>query len=433
MNVSYFIARRINASTGSIFARTITNIGIIAVAVSLCVLLLTSAIIAGFQNEIGEKVFGFWGHIHVTPVDSDRSVDAIPFDKNQDFVAEIKTLKQVEYLGPKTVLGLETDGTQKKYETNGGVKHVHPFIHLPAIINSREAFDGVILKGIDHEFDWSFFEQYMEKGEILQTGNDPYTSECIISSYLAKRLELDTGQAVIINFIIDEEQIRKRLTIRGIYNTGLEEYDKKFAIVDLKLLQNVLQWEPRLVSGLALFLDDLADLRAINEYVYIELLPASLYSESIRTKFPAIFEWLELQKVNENVLMIIMLIVAFINMATVVLILILDRSSMIGTLKSMGARDSTIMRIFVFLSSGLVIKGMIIGNILALLLIWLQDTYHLIKLNQSDYYLSYAPVHLGWSQLLFINAFTFVIIALFLFIPSFLISRIKPINTLKFS
>ena len=209
MNVSYFIARRINASTGSIFARTITNIGIIAVSVSLCVLLLTSAIIAGFQNEIGEKVFGFWGHIHITPVDSDRSVDAIPFDKKQDFVSEVKTLQRVEYLGPSSILGIETAGPQKKYQSKGGVKHVHPFIHLPAIVNSKDAFDGVILKGIDHEFDWSFFEQYMEKGGIIEFENDPYTSECIISSYLAKRLELDTGQAVIINFIIDEKQIRK--------------------------------------------------------------------------------------------------------------------------------------------------------------------------------------------------------------------------------
>jgi lipoprotein-releasing system permease protein len=158
-----------------------------------------------------------------------------------------------------------------------------------------------------------------------------------------------------------------------------------------------------------------------------------LYSESILNKFPGIFEWLAIQKVNERVLMIIMMIVAFINLATVVLILILDRSSMIGTLKSMGARDGIIMRVFVYLASGLVIKGMIIGNILALILIWLQDRYHLITLNQSDYYLSYAPVKLEIPQLFLINVFAFIIITIFLFVPSLLISRIKPINTLKFS
>ena len=424
LNTSYFISKRLNAGGSSSFTKVIVRLGIAAVAISLCVLLVATALIGGFQHEITQKVFNFWGHIHITHVDSDRSIDAVPIDKNQAFVKEILGIKSVEYM----------DGPERLVQSKGGVKSLHPFIHYPGILSTRTAFDGVICKGVDRSFDWKFIEEYLVAGNIFDDSTSrPYHDQCLISTIQANRLEAELGDALLLNFIIDKKQIKKRVIIQGIYDTGLEEYDKKFILVDMHLLQNVLDWRENLVSGFSIFLDDVEDLQAINEYIYIEKTPPQLYSESIKSKFPGIFEWLKLQQVNEYVLLIIMLIVAFINLSTVMIILILDRAKMIATLKSLGARTFQIMRIFIYLIGGIIIKGFLIGNLLAFVLAWLQDRYHLITLNQADYYLSYAPVQFDVPKILLINLFSFAIILVFMIVPALVISGIKPVKTLRFA
>ncbi len=423
MNTAYFIARKLMAGGSSSFTRVIVRLGIIAVAVSLCVLLMASSFIAGFQHEISQKVFNFWGHIHITHVDSDRSIDAIPMNKNENYLVEIQQIESVEYMV----------GSQDVKQTLGGVKSIHPFIHYPGILSTRTAFDGVICKGVDENFDWTFIREYLIAGDIFTSTEKPYHDQCLISRIQADRLEVKMGDAMLLNFILDEKQIKKRITISGIYDTGLEEYDKKFVLVDMALLQNVLNWSSDLVSGFSIFLDDVNDLQPINEFIYIEKLPPQLYSESIRSKFPGIFQWLDLQQVNEYVLLIIMLIVAFINLSTVMIILILDRAKMIATLKTLGSRTFQVMRVFVYLIGRIVIKGFIIGNLLAFTIGWLQHRFHFIKLNQADYYLSYAPVDFDLPKIILINLFAFIVILLFMTIPALLISRIKPVKTLRFS
>ena len=234
-----FIARKLSAAGSSSFTRVIARLGVIAITVSLCVLLLASSFIAGFQDEITDKVFNFWGHIHITHVDSDRSIDAIPIDKNQEFVHSIKSIESVEYL----------TGSNRLKSTAGGVRHVFPFIHCPGILSTRTAFDGVICKGVDTDFDWNFIRSYLVQGAIFDTILNPYHNQCLISQIQADRLAVELGDAMLLNFIIDEKQVKKRVVVQGIYDTGLEEYDRKFVLVDIKLLQNVFNWTESLVSG----------------------------------------------------------------------------------------------------------------------------------------------------------------------------------------
>ena len=219
------------------------RLGVVAVAVSLCVLLTASALIAGFQREISQKVFNFWGHIHITHVDSDRSIDAIPIQKELNVIQEISDLVDVEYM----------EGASTVKTTTGGVKTIHPFIHYPGILSTRDAFDGVICKGVDSTFEWTFLEEYLEEGSVFDTTSIPYHDQCLISRIQADRLQVELGDALLLNFILDEKQVKKRVFIKGIYNTGLEEYDRKFILVDMRLLQNVLGWKEDLVSGFSIF------------------------------------------------------------------------------------------------------------------------------------------------------------------------------------
>lgn len=422
MPASSFIARRIHASDSSGFTRVIVRLGMITVALCICVLLMASFFIDGFQDEITNKVFNFWGHVHITHVDSDRSMDVVPIDRRAKHINDLLEVDGVEYMNPN----------QQMVTTQGGISEAHPFIHHQAIISSRTAFDGVICKGVDSTFNWSFMLEYLTDGQIFQSDTSAYHSNCLISSIQANRLEVQAGDKLILHFIIDGVEIKRRVTVSGVYNTGLEEYDEKFVLVDMGLLQNVLQWEPYQVSGFSVFLDDIQDLRPINEFIYIEKLPPEQYSETVRSKFPGIFEWLELQKVNERVLFVIMLFVAFFNLSTVMIILILDRVKMIGVLKSLGARTSDVMKVFLYMMARIILYGFIAGNLLALTLAWIQDRFRVIKLSQADYYLSFAPVAFDPMKMFLINIFAFVLILLFMVIPAFVVAGIRPIRALRF-
>lgn len=384
---------------------------------------MASFFIDGFQREITDKVFNFWGHIHITHVDSDRSMDAVPMDRRQSHFDEIDKIEQIDMLSQ----GQPTN-------SHGGVSQSHAFIHYPAIISNRSAFDGIICKGVDSSFNWSFMKEYLTAGDIFHDASEsvPYHDQCLISAIQASRLEAEVGDKVFLHFILDGKEVKKRLTIKGVYNTGLEEYDEKFVLVDMALLQQVLNWQEYQISGFAVFLEDMRDLKPMNEYIYIEKLPSEQYSETVRSKFPGIFEWLELQKINERVLFVIMLFVAFFNLSTVMIILILDRVRMIGVLKSLGARTRDVMKVFLLIMARIIVIGFIGGNVLALVLAWLQDRFHIIKLSQADYYLSYAPIAFDPIKMIMINIFAFALILLFMVVPAFVIAGIRPVKALRF-
>ncbi|MEE9439947.1 MAG: FtsX-like permease family protein [Saprospiraceae bacterium] len=431
MNLAHFIAKRTAFSKSKSFTKIIVRIAIAAVAISLSVMLITTMIISGFKNQISTKVFGFWGHIHITDTNINRTFEQTPISIKDDYIDEIKDIEWLDYQVPVSYLGHELLGKYKSKRSLGGVNHVQPFALVAGIISTKKEFGAIMLKGVDEDFQWDYLPGFLQEGEVLDFSSDQ-DNGIIVSSVTARALQLKVGQRIKVSFIRNHDQLKRVFKVKGIYNTGLEEYDKRFAIVDLRKTQQILGWETDKVSGLEIFLDDIEDLDVINEYIYNDILPARMYSETIRTKFPSIFEWLKLQDINEDLLMWLMIIVGVINMITTLLILILERSHMIGVLKALGSTNWKVRKIFLYNAMYIVLFGMGVGNILGLGICYLQDITHFITLDETNYYLSYAPILFNWKSIVMINVLCFVIIVLFLMIPTYLITKITPIKTLRF-
>jgi lipoprotein-releasing system permease protein len=245
-------------------------------------------------------------------------------------------------------------------------------------------------------------------------------------------LQVGVGDKFVVHFVKERDQLRRLFQVCGIYKTGLEEYDRKFALCDIRQVQNLLGWDKNQVAGFELWLDDLRDLDLYNQYIYDEVLPPELLSVSIRDKFPSIFEWLELQDYNEVVILALMLAVAIINMITALLVLVLERTNMIGILKALGAGNGRIRQVFIYHAAVITLLGMFWGNLIGLGFCFLQDKFRFIQLNEADYYLSYAPVKINWLAVASINVGTLAITLLFLLLPSLVVSSITPVRAIRF-
>ncbi len=432
MNIEHFIAKRIAFSDNKSFTKVIVRIAIAAIAISMTVMILTTAIISGFKKEISDKIFGFWGHIHITDSNVNRNFEIVPIPINKPFYDSIRQLKGVAYQEePGYIDNLLKRDADVKY-TQGGVKGVYPFIILPGLLNTKEDFQGVLLKGVDKNYNWEKMNRFIVDGKPIHYVQDSVSDELLISRNIASKLHLETGNKVVLNFIRDESQIKKRFTICGIYNTGLEEYDRRFGIVDLTKLQEILGWTTDEAQGMEVVLDNVNDLDVYSDYIYYEMVPQNYYVESIRAKFPGIFEWLKLQDINEKVIMQLMILVAIINMITVLLILILERTQMIGILKSLGMHNGSIRKIFLWNAGYIIGFGLLIGNLIGLGLAWLQQTFKFIRLDEANYYLDTAPIDIHPETVIVINIATMLITILFLTIPTLIITRITPVRALRF-
>lgn len=418
-----WVARRLMTSGGGGFTRIILWIATGAVALSVAVMILSMALMTGFKSEITRKMFGFWGHIHISDPRSIRSYEALPFRYDTAMIESIRSIRQV----------MPTDEAIREGEPNvssmGGVHHVQAYIYLPGIITHENQMEGIVLKGVGDDFDWQSINQYRE-GDAAWTGIA--SDEIIISRVTADRLKLAIDDKLILHFVREGKQLQRRFIIKGIYKTGLEENDAKFALASISRVRDILGWDSTQVSGLEIAIDHIQDLDMITEYIYQDEIPAHLYAENIREKFPSLFEWLELQDINTVVIIGLMLAVAMINMITALLILILERTQMIGILKSIGARDTSIRQVFLWFAMLITGGGILLGNLLGLGLAWVQDHYRIIRLDEKDYYLDYAPVMVMPWHLLLINVGAMVIIGLCLIAPSYLVTRVNPVKTIHF-
>ena len=430
MNIEYFIARRVAISGNRSFSRLIIRIAVVAVALSVAVMVISTALISGFKKEISSKIFGFWGHIHITDTDINRSLlEAYPIKKNQSFYPGLDTIDQISYIGRESLFGFEFE---REKQTKGGIRHLQVFALKPGIIKSDKELEGIILKGVGDDFDWTFMEQFMVEGLPISEPDSMKLRNIVISRQTADRLQVKVGDDFEVHFVERGEQITRRFYVSGIYKTGLEEYDRKFALIDIRRIQELLNWSEDEVSGFEVFIDEIEDLLPITEYIYFEQLPNNLYAETIREKLPEIFEWLELQNINEVVILSLMVIVALINMVTALLILILEHTNMIGTLKALGTRNWNIRKIFLYYAGYIILLGLFWGNVIGIGLCLLQDRFKLIKLSEANYYLSEAPINLNLWTILFLNAGTLIITIAFLVIPSYLVSRIDPVKAIRF-
>ncbi len=402
----------------------------------MLVLLLTSSLIRGFQQEIREKVFGFWGHIQVEPVDMLNDNQSASLMREAEMENSIKTIKwdDVAAFKDHDQVGSSWINKSLSGQEEAVIEQLAPYIRSQAILSSKKYFEGVVVKGIDPlSYDFSFFKQYLSTASDSIDLHQLKQDEVILSATIANGMELELGDRVLISFILNNREIKKRLNVKAIYKTGLEEYDNNLVVCTMGFLQSVLDWTPAQVTGYEIRVSDLEDVEYINDVIYYNILPPQLFSETVVHKSPIIFDWLDFQKINERVLFVVMLVVAFVNLLTVLLILILERVQMVGLFKALGSGNALLRWIFVFLGSRIVLQGMFWGNLAAIVLIYLQDRYHFITLDESAYYLSYAPVSFNLGTWLFINLLVLLLLVLFMLLPTVMIRHLTPMQSLTYS
>jgi len=436
LNLEYFIARRVATGRRSSFSGKIMLIAIIAITLSVAVMITATALISGFKSEISHKIFGFWGHIHVTSYETENSVETIPININQNFytgykeavkLADIERTPYRKREGFSTLIRGEHEAT-----THGGVRNVQMFANKAGIIKAKDQLEGIVLKGVGSDYDWSFMERHLVEGEILDLTDSTESRDILISESTAKRLKLKVSDKFTVHFVESGNRIQRLFKVKGIYKTGLEEYDKKFAIIDIRRIQQLNGWSEEEVSGFEVFLDDIRDLDVFDEYIYFHVLGPDLMCQSIKDVYPGIFNWLNLQDVNERLILILMIIVSIVNMTTALMILILERTNMIGVLKALGSPSVSIRKIFLYHAAYIIGIGLLLGNILGLGICFIQQKFGLIQLPEESYYVSIAPVEINLWTILLLNLGTFLITLMILIIPSYLVTRIDPVKAIRF-
>ncbi|SDM38244.1 ABC transporter permease [Pedobacter antarcticus] len=405
INTSYFIARRIAIKSKRTFSKLIVRIAIAGVMLSLAVMMLSVAIIKGFKTEIQQKVRGYVGDIRIFKLDTNNSFELAPFVPSGQTIETLKNNPDIDYF--------------QSYATK------------PGIISANDEVEGINFKGVEKGFNWSYIEKHLVSGRVINFADSTQAMrEILISSYTADRLKLKTGDQFIMHFVQDPPR-KRPFKIVGIYDIGVEEIDKGFALGDLNIIRRLNNWKSDEVGGIEVRIKNFARLRPVSDKVY-QGLDMKLRSESVEEYFPNIFTWLSLLDVNTKVLLVLMMIVGVINMVTALLIMILERTNMIGMLKAFGMRDADVMKVFLYNAVYLVGLGLILGNILGLGLAFLQQYTHVFKLDQTSYYLNYVPIELHLSDVLMLNAATLIICLVVLVIPSMLVSRISPLKAIRF-
>ncbi len=428
MDIAHYIARKTSAVSEGAYTRWIVRLAIGTIALSVVVMILADVMMRGFEREISQKIFGLWGHIHIYNAGLKRSYEMLPIHHDTKLYNAIKRIRRVR------VEQLNPDGERSTVlYSKAGVRHIQRIIMLPAVLSRGDEFEGLYAKGIAEDFDTSFLARHLVRGKMLRIPTDTTPPrQVLISSYTAQRLELDTGDYVVMYLVRKHREYPVKLQIVGIFNTGLREYDMKLAFVSMVFLQKALGWGPDQIGEYEVFVERFEDMDLISQYIYEEVLPLEMWSETVRERFPNIFEWLSLQTVNKRVILSLMLVVAVLNMMTMVLILILERAYMIGVLSTLGMKVHAIRRIFLYYGLRILIRGMIIGNVLATAIAYLQDKYHFIRLREEDYYLSYAPVWIDWWSIALINLMVLVVVGLFLWLPTWWVTKIQPTKILRF-
>lgn len=371
-------------------------------------MIVALAITNGFQYTISQKIFSFWGHLRVQHYEAGKmaSAEEMAIEKNDTVLRIIRA--------------------------NPAVQSVNSFATKNAILKTNETIEGVLFKGVEKDYRFSQLTPFLKEGRWARFTDSGYSNEIVLSAYTAGQLKLKVNEPVLIYFIQNDGSFRARkLTVTGIYKTGIEEYDKLIAVGDIKLIQRLNDWTPEQIGGYEIFLKDYHQIDQINEALFNRL-PVAWTSRSIKEINPNIFDWLNLQDTTIILVLIIMTVVAALNLITCLIILVLERTRMIGVLKALGSPNGAIQEIFLYQGGIITITGILLGNLLALLLCWLQQRYGLVHLQEEMYYISKVEMRLEWWHFLLVDAGTFIICLLILIIPTFIIRRIQPVKAIQF-
>lgn len=405
MNLTAFIAQRITFQSKRTFSKLSVRIAILGIMLSLSVMILAVAVVKGFKTEIREKIRGFSGDILLIKYDLNSSYENSPFVLNADTLKKIESLAEIQY--------------------------AQPYAIKPGIINTDNEIEGVVFKGVDKSFHWDFFKKILVKGNVIDFSDSVASKkQILISQHIANRLNLKVGDDFLMYFI--QESLRRRpFKIVGIYDLGVEEVDKTYVIGDLSIIKRLNNWQNEQVGGYEIRVKDFDRLDQTTNSVS-DLINFKLRSFSITEWYATIFQWLSLLDVNTQVILVLMLAVAVINMISALLIIILERTNMIGILKALGSSNWSIQKIFLSNAAYLIGFGLLLGNTLGIGLGLLQSQTHFFKLDQASYYMSFVPVQLEWIDILMLNVGTLLVCLLVLIIPSMLVTRISPVKAIAF-
>jgi lipoprotein-releasing system permease protein len=405
MNTEQFIARRLIKGGPGSFSAPVIRIAIISVALGLAVMIVSVAIVTGFQRQIREKIVGFGSHIQIAKFDSNNSFEFEPISKNQAFYS---TLAKTE-----------------------GIKHIQVFATKAGIIKTADQIQGVVFKGVGADFDWSFFNNKLIAGKLFSTRDTAASNSVLISQNLADLLKIKVGDPLRMYFIIDNMARARRFNVSGIYNTGLAEFDLKFIFGDIRQIQKLNGWGADSISGFDVYINDFNQLDKMGKIVY-NAVGYDLNTKTIRDLYPQLFDWLDLQDMNVIIILVLMVLVSGMAMISTLLILILERTSMIGVLKALGARNLSIRRIFLYNAAYIVGKGLLFGNIAGIGICLVQKYTGIITLPQESYFMSVVPINIDIIHILLLNAGTLAACTLMLLLPSFIVARISPVKAIRF-
>jgi lipoprotein-releasing system permease protein len=413
MNTPFFIAKKLikDRRKGTSFSRPINVIAIVGIAVGLAVMILAISILTGFKQQIRDKVVGFGSNIQIINFDSNISFETVPVHIDQKLISKI--------------------------QNTPGISHIQVFATKAGIIKTEDNIQGVVLKGVGSEFDWSYFASNIVEGSTFTVNDSVRNNNILISRKIADMLSFKTGDSLVMYFIQEPARFRK-FRISGIYETSLEEFDKMYVFCDISHIKRLNGWTNDQVSGFEVYLKDFNKLDEMTSTVR-DIIGYRLTQEdtkfkvtNIKIRYPQIFDWLNFQDINVIIIILLMLIVAGFNMISGLLILILEKTNMIGILKSLGTEDITIRRIFLYQAAYLIGKGLFWGNLIGIGLALLQLKTGIITLDPSSYYIKTVPVNLELLHILLLNAGTMAAIIIMLLVPSQLISRITPVKAIKY-
>ena len=410
MNLEYFIAKRLITAKDykSSISSPIIKIAISAIAIGMIMMIVSVATGIGLQQKIRDKVSAFNGHIIISNYDNNLSeVTLVPISKNQDFYP--------------------------KFTSVPGVSHIQAIASKAGIIRTETAFEGIILKGVGSDYKWDNIKEYIVSGKLPNFSTN-INQDVVISQLLANRLNLKVGDS-FNTFFIKEDQNKlpniRRFKVAGIFNSGFQDFDATYVIGDIRHIQRINKWKPDQVGAFEVFTNDFDNIKSIGEQVY-EQTSSTLDTKTIIEKYSYIFEWLKLFDLNIIIILAVMILVATINMVVALLVLILERTQMIGILKALGSNNWSVRKIFLYNAFYLIVRGLFWGNLIGISLLVIQQYFGIIKLNPENYYVNQAPVYINLGYILLLNLLTVTVCFLVLLIPSYIITKISPVKAIRF-